>query len=268
MTISVLMSVHDGEDPRYLAESLQSLAAQFLKATEVILVEDGPINTELLKTIDKYRKTLNIVSVPLGRKVGLGLALNEGLDHCSYELVARMDADDICMPLRFQLQLDHMARHSDVSVLGGWIAEFEVDPEKISNYRRLPTEHRKIEAFAKTRCPFNHMTVMYKKSEVERAGGYKDFPIGQDYNLWIRMLMQGARFANLPEYLVHVRCGKGSVSRRRGWRRVRYDVKNQLDFYKLGFVGPLRFLANVSLRIVGRLLPSRLLRLVYSYAWR
>jgi glycosyltransferase involved in cell wall biosynthesis len=102
------MSIYFKEKPEYLEACLRSLDEQELKANEVVLVEDGPISFDLKVVIDRFRKSLNIVSVPLRENVGLASALNEGLKHCSYELVARMDTDDVSLPNRFRLQVNFM----------------------------------------------------------------------------------------------------------------------------------------------------------------
>src|SRR5690606_40315887 len=93
------------ERPEFLRIALESLAGQTLKADEVVLVEDGPIPDTLLAVIESFRETLSIVSVKLPSNVGLAAALNAGLAHCSHELVARMDSDEISLPQRFEKQI-------------------------------------------------------------------------------------------------------------------------------------------------------------------
>ncbi|WP_161794782.1 glycosyltransferase [Desulfonatronum thioautotrophicum] len=262
------MSVYDGDSPKAFDESLQSIKKQSLEASELILIENGLISKELQNCIDYYRKSINIFTIKMPKNLGLSLALKKGMAACNQNFIARMDADDICAPDRFKTQHNFLSKNPDVDVVGSWITEFEDDPRKIINYRRLPLHHDKIATFSKTRCPFNHMTVMFRKKAVLAAGGYNDYPIAQDYNLWVRMLVNGSHFANLPEYLVNVRCGKGSVARRSGFRRVKYDIKNQIDFLNLGFIGPVRFITNITLRCTVRMLPQIILKSIYKVAWR
>ncbi|MCF4975480.1 MULTISPECIES: glycosyltransferase [Pseudomonas] len=92
---SVLMSVYAREKSQYLRECLASMVDQICPPTEIVVVEDGPISKELSDEIDVFREKLNIISVKLDANVGLSAALNEGLKHCRYELVARMDTDDV-----------------------------------------------------------------------------------------------------------------------------------------------------------------------------
>lgn len=126
MQFSVLISVYHREVPSYLSASLQSIFNQTLVPSEVVLVKDGPLTPELDLVIDEFvakYSTLKIVILP--ENVGLGRALNEGLKHCSHELVARMDSDDICKPDRFEKQIMAFEQQKDVAVVGSWIDEFE-----------------------------------------------------------------------------------------------------------------------------------------------
>lgn len=112
MRFSVLLSVYKKEQPVYLQQSLDSLFNKSLLPNEVILVKDGPLTNELEEVIVRYTQmypTLKVVS--LLENQGLGKALNEGLKHCSYELVARMDTDDISKSDRFERQIEIFKSH-------------------------------------------------------------------------------------------------------------------------------------------------------------
>ena len=107
--ISVLISVYSKEKPAYLQQSLNSIFAQTMPPDEVVLVEDGPLSEPLLAVIESYaqqHQELHVVKLPTN--VGLGLALNEGLKHCNYNLVARMDSDDIMKPERLAKQAAYL----------------------------------------------------------------------------------------------------------------------------------------------------------------
>ncbi|MDE7301538.1 MAG: glycosyltransferase, partial [Clostridia bacterium] len=104
---SVLFSVYYKEKPEFLDKALESVNNQTVKADEWVIVKDGPISDELQKVIDKYKgfDGVNIKEVPLEENKGLGIALSHGVPECSYEIIARMDTDDIAVPNRFELQL-------------------------------------------------------------------------------------------------------------------------------------------------------------------
>lgn len=207
LKFSVLMSVYNRELPTYLAQSLDSLAAQTRLADEVVIIKDGVLGTELDQVISRYSEKLPIVTLDLRVNRGLGPALRAGVEHCRFEWIARMDSDDICLPGRFKRQLEFLGIHPEIDVLGSGISEFEHNHSSQLSQRCLPEEDSAIRSFSKFRNPVNHMTVMFRKRAVLEAGNYQDIIGFEDYDLWVRMLMLGARFHNLQEPLVFVRCG-------------------------------------------------------------
>lgn len=260
---SVLLSIYIKEQPDYLIQSLNSLFTQTLLPNEVILVKDGPLTPELDAVIAEYQLKYPILRViPLPHNQGLGNALNEGLKHCSHELVARMDTDDIAKLDRFEKQIKVFQEHPEIDICSAWIEEFEGTLDNILATRKLPETHEEILKYAKHRCPINHPVVMYKKSAVLKAGGYKGFP--EDYRLWINMLMTGARFYNIQESLLYFRFSSAMVKRRGGWKYAMADAKSQLDFYKMGFLSLPTLVYNLSVRMSVRLTPNFIRALIYK----
>ena len=103
---SVLMSVYKNDNPHFFDLALKSIwDIQILKPTEIVLVQDGPLNDDLLFVIEQFKIHAPVKLIKLTKNLGLGVALNEGLNHCSFDLVARMDADDISKPERFLKQI-------------------------------------------------------------------------------------------------------------------------------------------------------------------
>lgn len=169
MLFSVLLSLYHKESPLFLRQSLTSIFTQTLLPIEVVLVEDGPLTDELYAVIKEFTSQhpeLKVISLPTNR--GLGKALNEGLKHCSYDLVARMDTDDIAKPDRFEKQLAIFLEHPEIDVVGAWIDEFEGEVSNVLSMRKVPEQHENILRFAKGRCPVNHPVVMFR-----RRGGWR-----------------------------------------------------------------------------------------------
>ena len=216
MNFSVLMSVYEKETPEYLQAALDSiLVNQTIMPTEVVVVEDGPLNDGLYDILEEFRKKFPCLkTVSLRKNVGLGDALNEGLKHCSYEWVARMDSDDIAVDTRFESQLTFIKHNPDIDLLGGNITEFLNSPLEVVSEKKVPQSHDEIVHMAKRRNPMCHMTVMFRKPSVEKAGGYLPLPYVEDYYLWVRMIATGARLANISETLVYARVGNGMYNRR------------------------------------------------------
>ena len=173
-----------------------------------------------------------------------------------------MDTDDIAKPDRFEKQIKVFQEHPEIDICSAWIEEFEGTPDNILATRKLSATHEEILKYAKHRCPINHPVVMYKKSAVLKAGGYKGFP--EDYRLWINMLMTGARFYNIQESLLYFRFSSAMVKRRGGWKYAMADAKSQLDFYKMGFLNLPTLVYNLSVRMSVRLTPNFIRALIYK----
>ncbi|RKJ53463.1 glycosyltransferase [bacterium 1XD42-1] len=240
---SVLMSVYAKEKPEYLKDSIQSILQQTEQPSEFILVKDGLLTAELDQVINiftiQYPSLFLIVS--LEKNQGIATALNEGLKQCHYELVARMDSDDIAVPDRCKWQLEIFSAQ-DVDIVGGIAAEFESNPKQIISYRKLPEKQEEILSFARRRNPFNHSCVMFRKSAVLAVGGYHFFRFFEDYDLWVRMLRNGAKGYNLPKVLVHMRVGNGLYHRRGGLQYVIIMVKFRWYLFHKRFTNFLDFL--------------------------
>lgn len=225
MEFSALVSVYGKDDPSFFKEALLSISKeQTIKPAQVVVVEDGPVPDEIERAIDAVIKATPECEFTVIRKpqnAGLAAALNTGLRECKYEWVARMDSDDISLPDRFEKQLAYIANHPDVDVIGGAIAEFTETPGDMQSERHVGLNMKAIREMAKSRTPMNHVTVMYKKSSVERAGCYSEnFGKLEDYKLWVDLLGKDALLANIDDILVYVRTGNGFITRRSNKREI------------------------------------------------
>ena len=157
MIFSVLMSLYAKERPEYLRQSLDSVFNQTFQPNEVVLVLDGPITCELKSVVDEFESKYSTLKiVPLAENRGLGKALNEGLKQCSFDLVARMDTDDVCKRNRFEIQIKYMEDHPEIDLCSSWIEEFEESPENVTSTKTLPETYEEISSYIKKRNPINH----------------------------------------------------------------------------------------------------------------
>lgn len=265
MPFSVLMSLYAKEYPDYLRESLESVLSQSLPPDEVVLMEDGPITEELQKVVSEFQsKYAALKVIPLPENGGLGKALNEGLKHCSNDLVIRMDTDDICYPRRFETQVRFMSEHPEIDISSTWIEEFEGTVDNVCSIKKVPLTHKEIGDYIGTRNPLNHPAVIFRKSAVERAGGYQHFPLFEDWFLWARMYVNGAKFANIPEPLLHFRTSPDMFKRRGGLKYARDSVRFQWQLHKLGLVSSFSAVKSSIIRAGVYLLPNKLRSLIYS----
>ena len=241
---SVLMSVYAREKPDYFASSIESMIKQSLMPNEIIVVKDGPITDELdevLKSYElKYQELFTIIEIE--KNVGLGQALNIGLKAAKNELVARMDTDDISLKSRCELQVTEFIKNPELSIVGSNIDEFYDNPSEIVSSRIVPSTHEEICRFSKKRNPFNHPTVMYRKSAVLREGGYGDFRRNQDFDLFVRMLNKGHKAMNIDKSLLLFRANKDNLQRRKSWQKCSSNISIPYNFWRKGYFGFLDFI--------------------------
>lgn len=267
MEFSVLASLYYRESPFSLRDCLHSIwNDQSIKPKEIVLVLDGPISDSLEQVVSFYKAEIgeSLKVIPLPKNVGLGEALNEGLKHCSHQWVFRMDTDDICKSDRFEKQIEFIQKNPEVSVVGGQILEFDKEPNDSNVIKSVPLQHSEIQEFANSRCPFNHMTVAYKKSIIQKVGGYQHHLFMEDYNLWLRVIGHGYQVANIPDVVLYARVGNGMHARRKGYEYIKSE-KQLLKLKKeLKLQSPIHANILFLLRSSFRLLPSSLLGKIYN----
>ncbi|WP_090940094.1 glycosyltransferase [Pelosinus propionicus] len=265
MKFSVLISIYCKENPMFFKIALESVINQTCIPTEIVIVKDGALTYELDQIIENFEMRFpglfKIIILPENR--GLGLSLQAGIIECSYELIARMDTDDIAKPERFEKQLKKFSDNKEIDLVGTYIEEFEGAPDNILSSRVVPLTQNSIYKAAKRRNPFNHVTVMYKKTAVLEAGNYQPFLWCEDYYLWVRMIMKRCKMMNISESLVLARTGKEMFRRRGGLQYVRSEVNLQCKFLSIGFVNIFEFITNVILRSLIRLMPNNLRGVIY-----
>ena len=266
---SVLISVYHKEKPAFLEASLSSIFEQTLLPNEIVIVKDGKLSPELDAILDRcqanYPDIVKINSLP--ENLGLGVSLAYGLERCSNELVARMDTDDICLPFRFEEQYNMLMNHPELDLVGFNIAEFEYAPEIIYSYRNLPEKPDEIHKFGKRRCPVNHPSVMFRRSKVLQAGGYRRMKINkgmEDYYLWMRMLSENMQFYNIQKVGVLCRIGNDMISRRHGFLYYRLEVDCFAKGVKMGYISLVDFIVAVITRGIVHTMPKSLTKWFYN----
>jgi glycosyltransferase involved in cell wall biosynthesis len=260
---TLLLSVYDGDRPDYLRRAFRSAVDdQTLRPAQVVIVRDGPVRPELADCLDDLvaGSPVPVTLVPLPRNGGLGPALDRGLAASQFDVIARMDADDVAMPHRFEVEVPLI---QDADIVGGGLLEFVGDTGNIVGQRVPPTDPAQIQRYARMHDPFNHPTVVYRKHAVLAVGGYGDLPLMEDYALFARMLQNGARAVNVAEPLVYYRVGATSFKRRGGLDLLRSELRLQREFRRQGFTTPVEYLRNVLVRGGYRLIPWRFRRAVY-----
>ena len=264
---SVCTSVYKNDNPEYVKAALDSmLVIQSVKPTEIVLVQDGPIPSALSAMLqgyeDSYSEIMHIIR--LEKNGGLGNALKIGVENAKYGIIARMDSDDICLPDRFEKQLAYLETHPECDIVGGQMTEFIDTPENIVGRREVPLTNEEIYDYMKSRCALNHVTVMFRKESVLKAGNYQDWFWNEDYYLWVRMMMAGCKFANIPDVAVNVRSGSDQYARRGGKKYFDSEIGIKKLMLENGLISRKEYVVNYIQRfIIQLLLPNRVRGWVY-----
>lgn len=263
---SVLMSVYHKENPVFFEEALRSMMEQTVRTDDFVIVCDGPLSSTLDAVLEKYvREYPGIFNVVrLEKNVGIGMAANIGLQHCKNDLVAKMDADDISVPTRCERQLERFAQCPELTVLGGFIDEFNDDPQKPCSVRTVPTAYEEIREFARRRQPFNNMTVMYRRTAVQKVGGYRDFRRSEDFDLYIRLLHAGYYGENLDQVLVKARVDADAFSRRGSWETLAGCANSRWQSFRMGYASLLDVCVCVGGEAVIMISPIWLRKYIYQ----
>ncbi|OBS93553.1 hypothetical protein A9259_16820 [Vibrio cyclitrophicus] len=264
--LSVLMSLYHAELPEHLDACLNSMMKQTCSADEIVIVFDGPLTKELYEMVELWEARLPIKTVKLQDNIGLGRALNFGLNHCKHEIIARMDTDDIALPSRFEKQLKLFFIEPELDICGSSIDEFYCKPDVVRSRRIPPLSHDDILSTCALKNPFNHMTVMYKKSKVLSVGSYQDLPWMEDWYLWLRMLSSGCQGKNINESLVLARTGLTMMARRSGIKYIQSEWKLTCKKVNLGIITWPRAMVIFWGRAFPRFLPTPILLKLYNHS--
>ena len=240
MKFSVLMSVYKNDNSLYFEEALKSVTnLQTLRPNQVVIVKDGPVDKTIDFIINKIKKNnsnIEFTVLTKSKNEGLAAALNDGIKLCKYDLIARMDSDDISLNDRFEKQINLFKKYNDVDAIGGSIAEFNKRPGDIQSKREVGLTMDEIVKMAKKRIPMNHVSVMYKKKSIIEVGCYSEnFGKLEDYKLWVDLINANRKLMNISDIIVNVRVGDGFLSRRSNKREIqdwdmlqKYLLKNNI----------------------------------------
>lgn len=271
MKFSVLMSVYKNDSPEFLKRAIESVTIeQTLKPSQLVLVKDGPTPNGIDDVIDTLKNELDKLSIqfdviPLEKNMGLAAALNVGLKYCIYDYVARMDSDDIAYPHRFEVEIQYLKEHPEVSVIGSAISEFEEDENNPIQNRIVPNEHEDIVKMLKTRNAVNHVSVIFKKADILKIGGYcENFGKLEDYKLWVDSVNDGLIIHNLSDICVNVRVGNGFIARRSDKREIKDWDMLQKYLVKIKLIGKWKAFKNKLYIRIFIYMPSWMKKFLYK----
>lgn len=263
MDFSVLMSVYYKDNPQWLKQAIDSVLNNTVKPNEIVVAVDGPIGKDLKDILQGYEeKVPSIRNVFLPENKGRGEALNKVLPMCKYELVALMDADDINLPIRFEFLLKEFEKDNNLSIVGGYIQEFENINDMLS-IKKVPITNEEIYKYIKFKSPINQPTVMFKKSDILKIGGYEELFLMEDYLLWIKGVENNLKFYNIPRVLVNMRVNNRLYTRRSGYKYFKSSKYIFDRLLKTKRINIFIYLFNIIVRFIVHVLMSNRLRILF-----
>ena len=266
MKFSVLIPIYAGEKEKNFEECLESIINQTEKPSEILIVKDGPLTQGLNEIIEKKIKghsEIEIRTYQIQENVGVGMASNIGTKLCQYDYIARIDSDDVSLPDRFEKQINYLEENQEIDILGGFIEEYNEDMNSFISEREVPVEDEEIKRVMKSRCAFNHSTVIYKKDKIIEAGNYGNKRIMEDYDLWIRCTKKGYRMHNLPIVLTKNRTGNSMYKKRSGIKYVKTIIEIENQLYSLKMINSFRKWYNIFIRSLVAIMPLHIRKFVY-----
>ncbi len=263
---TVIMSVYNKVIPEYLKESINSIINQSYKTNEFIIIKDGFLTAEQNKIIDEtFLNNKEIVKiVNFDDNKGAGIAYNKGIELCTNKWASIMDSDDFADPTKFEKQMKYLSNHEDVDVIGSNAVEFMNIISNVVSTRIMPETNEEIISFGHGRCPIIQPTAIFKVEAVRNAGSYQHSPLTEDYDLYIRMIMNGCKFYTYQEMLYYIRTSKDFYKRRGGIKYLKPILGFKYKYYKKGFFTTKQFIKTFMSSLIVSLMPNKIRAIIYK----
>ena len=262
LEVSVLIAVHHAINPIQVRVSIESIFLQKNIPNQIIIIVDGAIGIELSEYLSHLNLKYNqIVIFYLKENKGLAYALNYGLQKSNYELIARLDPDDMVVNNRFFEQKKEFDKNQTLSVCGSYVQETYKNNKK--KLLKKPSKDNEIKVSLKTKNPIIHSTVMFKKSDIQSIGGYPSIYKCQDYLLWIKCMENHLIFKNIDKAFVISKLDK-SLMKRRDLNYFRFEKIIYNYMLEKKIINKYFFYFNIFFRFVLRSLPYPLKFLLYQ----
>lgn len=263
---TVIMSVYNKVDPKYLKISINSILDQTYKTNEFILIKDGRLTEEQNKVIDEIvKKNSNLFKLfEFKENRGAGPAYNKGIEMCSNKWAAIMDSDDFAVKEKFEKQMLYLSEHGDLDAIGSNAVEFLDSINNVISTRIMPEKNDDIIKFGHGRCPLIQPTVIFKVDSVKKAGSYQESKLTEDYDLYIRMIMNGCKFYTYQEILYYIRTSADFFKRRGGFKYLKPILGFKYKYYKKGFFSTWQFLKTSISSLIVAIMPNFIRTYIYK----
>jgi hypothetical protein len=252
--VSALLSVNTNETAKRLAEALESIYAQSLPPDQLVLVINGPTPTDHDAVIARYQTDPRVAAceiIRLPTRTGLANVINAGFALCTGEWFTHITCDDVNRSDRLAVQLDYVAQHPDVDVFSSWCEEF-VESEGRRQIKASTVYHASVVAALRWRNVLVPPSTLMRAAAIRKVGGYRSaYDTLAEYDLYVRLVLAGARFRVIPAELVSVR-----ITRVGGWPHISSEVRFRVFCWRAGFLNLRQFMVITSAHLVFQLLGS------------
>lgn len=266
--VAVIMSIYDKTDRGKFLLSLESIINQTLKPNIILIVCDGcKVDSMSEIMTDLNLQGINVKFIGYDLNKGPGFARDYGIRNITNKYIAIMDADDISIETRLQIQYDYMINHPDVSVVGGVIEEFN-NVEGIRRFRKVPFSFDEIKKTLMKKSPVNNVTAFFSRDDYIKSGGYPPLRSSEDYCLWGRFISCNFKVINLNETLVRVEFDDTALLRRKGSTHFLNDLYTQRELLNNNLINKRRYIMNVLKYFIFRNLPKFLKKTLYTHILR
>lgn len=215
--ISVIMPVYNGGE--YLSDAIFSILEQTFSEFEFIIINDGSRDDSKI-TIERFAEADSRIRFVNRENRGLVTTLNEAIDLSRGEFIARMDADDIALPQRFEKQLSFLNSNPDVDILGGQARLIDENNIEVGVVRK-PVSRSILLSYSKFGCPIIHPTYMVRATAYRKLDGYRDLIAVEDFDFLLRAISVGLKLANIPDEILLYRTNSVGMSARNAQRQIR-----------------------------------------------
>lgn len=262
--VSALLSVNANETAKRLADALESMYAQSLPPDQLVLVINGPTAIDHDAVIARYQFDPRIAVceiIRLPTQTGLANIINAGFALCTGEWFTHITCDDVNRSDRLAVQLDYVAQHPDVDVFSSWCEEF-VEGEARRQIKASTVYHASVVAALRWRNVLVPPSTLMRAAAIRKVGGYRSvYNSIAEYDLYVRLVLAGARFRVIPAELVSVR-----ITRLGGWPYIWDEVRFRVFCWRTGFLNLRQFMvittAHLVFQLLGATVRGRLYHLV------
>ncbi len=267
-SVAVIMSVYRTDSFNFVKDAIDSILSQTYPCT-LYLYQDGPVSTDISRLLDTITNTNdNVILIVSDVNRGLAYALNVMIEHVlseGYDFIARMDSDDISRPTRIAKQIAYFKQNPDVDVLGASCREFGASYALVEKH--LPKSHAELVDFSVARCPFIHPTVMFRTRLFFNGVRYPtDTKLTEDMALWLKLIEDGYRLANLNEVLLDYRLNENAIKRRQGIGKAISEFDIRFKHMRAMKKCTPKNMILISSRLLFHVFPLSVIKILYKFA--